>query len=615
MKRAFAVAACAAAASVAPAAGATPLGKLGARTIPRAPAFAPLDLALPAREDWATYGGDYGHRRYSSLDDIKRSNVGSLVAVAHVHLQSAQGARYKGEATPIVYQGVMYLVTGSDDVFALDAVTGQLLWTYGTRLPSGLSAFVCCGWAQRGVALGDGKVFVAQLDNTVVALSQSDGHVLWQASNARWRDGYTTTMAPLYYDGLVIVGSSGGEFGVRGSVTAYDANSGRLVWRFYTVPAPGQLGANTWPAGNEWLTGGATVWNTPSADPRTGLLYFTTGNAYPWSNRGAGDDLFTSSFVALDAHTGAYAWHFQVVHHDIWDYDCPASTVLFDKRIGGVLRNVVAEPCKTGWVYELDRARGTPVLPIVEKPVPQSEYQHTSPTQPFPAGEGFARQCADRKAFPKRAPDGKPFRFGCIFTPFDDSRFTALAPGAGGGSNWNPSAYSPNTGYLYVCSRNSEFGYKAVPRISDVTAGGTSAVGAQLSYSTSKAATSGALTALDMGTNRIVWRRIFTRRTGQTDAACDSGALATAGGLVFLGLPAGVYRGLAAFDAKSGARLWRFRTDAGVEAPPVTYSVGGKQYLAVYAGGRTANASGVRGDSVYVFALPDRLRGTHGRVR
>jgi quinohemoprotein ethanol dehydrogenase len=573
-------------------------------TIPLAPAFAPLALADPAGDDWATNGGDYGQTRYSTLKEITTWNVGTLNAKWHIHLNgSGTESRYKGEATPLVYQGIMYTVTGAGDVFALDATNGTILWQYSAQLPA--MSTVCCGWAHRGLALGDGKVFLARLDATVVALSQQTGRVVWTASNGRWQDGYTMTMAPLYYNGLVIVGVSGGEYGARGSVTAYDERDGRLVWRFYTVPAPGDFGGGTWPLNKEWLTGGATVWNTPSVDPKLGLLYFTTGNAYPWSSRGPGENLFTASFVALKPMTGAYAWHYQVVHHDIWDYDCPANTVLFMTAIGGKLRKVVAEPCKTGWVYELDRRTGEPVTEIEEKPVPQSAFQHTSATQPIPRGDNFADQCAQPSAFPKRAADGLPFRFGCIFTPFDERAFTAVAPGAGGGSNWNPASYNPATGHLYVCSRNSQYAYKATGVASDTYSGGKSFVGVQLSFPTSKGITTGAFTAMNMSKNRIVWRHLYTKTAyHQTDASCGSGSVTTAGGLVFMGLPEGMYHGIVAYNAATGAKLWRFHTDAGIESPPMTYGVDGKQYVAVFAGGKATRETPIRkGDSIYAFTL------------
>jgi PQQ-dependent dehydrogenase (methanol/ethanol family) len=588
------------------AAGATPNGRNSAAvTIPPAPAFAPLELATPASVDWPTHGGDYGQTRYSALRQVTRSNVRRLRPAWHLRFGgSGVGSKYKGEGTPLVYNGVMYTVTGANDVFAIDAAKGTILWRYDAHLPPTITT-VCCGWANRGLALGDGRVYVARMDATLVALSQQDGHILWMASNGNPQDGYTMTMAPLYYNGLVIVGVSGGEFGARGSVSAFDARDGHLVWRFYTVPAPGQLGSDTWPPDSSWQTGGATVWNTPSVDPRLGLLYFTTGNAYPWSTRGAGDNLFTSSFVAVDPATGAYRWHYQVVHHDIWDYDCASNTVLFATRIRGLVRRVVAEPCKTGWVYELNRRTGRPVLDIEEKPVPQSAFQNTSPTQPIPSGDSFATQCARTRSFPSQGPDGRRYRFGCVFTPFDDTRFTAIAPGAAGANSWSPSSYSPQTHSLYVCSRETQSAYKAIPAASGTYSGGRAFVGAWLGVPFVKRITPGALTAIDVRTNRVSWRRVFRNTVhGQVDASCLGGSLATAGGLVFLGLPQGVYHGLAAFDAKTGKRLWRWPTAAGTEAPPISYSVGGKQYVAVFAGGRVGHGLPVvKGDDIYAFTL------------
>jgi len=607
------LAAAAAVMAAASSASATPSGSRGttdvnraAVTIPPVPAFAPMDLADPAGADWATNGGDYGQTRYSSLSEVTTDNVRRLKLAWHIHLNgSGTASKYKGEGTPLVYQGIMYTVTGAGDVFAIDAAAGTILWQYSAQLPQAMNT-VCCGWVHRGLALGDGKVYLARLDSTVVALSQQTGAVLWEASNGRWEDGYTMTMAPLYYNGLVIVGVSGGEYGARGSVTAYDARDGHRVWRFYTVPGSKDFGSGTWPRykSKEWLTGGAPVWGTPSVDPKTGLLYFTTGNPYPWSGRGPGDNLFTASFVALNAMTGTYAWHYQVVHHDIWDYDCPSNPVLFRTAIAGALRKVVAAPCKTGWVYELDRETGTPVTEINEKPVPQSAFQNTSPTQPIPAGDNFSNQCAQPSAFPKVAFDGRGFRFGCIFTPFDARRFTAVAPGAGGGGNWNPAAYNPTIGYLYVCSRNSQSAYKAIPYVSGTYSGGKLFVGAQLAFPTSKILTTGAFSALRMVTNRIVWRRHYTKTAyHQVDASCGSGAVATAGGLVFMGLPEGMYHGIVAYNAKTGKQLWRSHTDAGIEAPPMTYSIDGKQYVAVFAGGRTRGTAGLKGDDLYAFTL------------
>jgi PQQ-dependent dehydrogenase (methanol/ethanol family) len=591
--------------SATPASSAPAKRDRAAVTITPAPAFAPNDLVPPAQADWATVGGDYGQTRYSALKQITTKNVRRLRLAWHVHLNSsAVQAKFKGEGTPLVYKGIMYLVTGANDVFAIDASNGTVLWQYAAALPSTIPS-VCCGWISRGLALGDGKVYVSRLDATVVALAQDSGRVVWTASNGSPEDGYTMTMAPLYYNGLVIVGVSGGEFGIRGSVTAYDARDGRRVWRFYTIPAPGEPGAATWPSNEQWQNGGGPVWSTPSVDPKEGLLYFTTGNPYPWSNRGPGDNLFTSSFVALKPETGAYAWHYQVVHHDIWDYDCASNTVLFSTTIGRIVRKIVAEPCKTGWVYQLLRRNGHPASRIDERPVPQSKFQNTSRTQPVPVGGRFSNHCSQARTLPRVASDGKPFRIGCIFSPFDRRQYTAVAPGVRGGASWGPSSYSPQTGNLYVCSRDTQSAFKAVGTISSV-AGGRPFVGVELSYPSSTRVITGSFTAIHMSTNRVVWRRRYTKAAlKQLDASCESGSLATAGGLVFTGLPQRMYHGLVAYHAATGRRLWRVHTDAGVQAPPITYSVGDTQYLAVYAGGQATQGTAVaKGDDLYAFALP-----------
>jgi quinohemoprotein ethanol dehydrogenase len=578
-----------------------------------APVFAPTDLVPPAGANWATNGGDYGQSRYSTLNQVNQGNVGSLKEAWHIHLDgSGTGGKYKGEGTPLVYEGTMYMVTGNSDVFALDATSGAKLWTYHSQIPQDMST-VCCGWDARGLALGEGRVYVAQLDGTLVALDQQTGGILWAARNSRWQDGYAMTMAPLYYNGLVMVGVSGAEYGARGSVTAYNAKTGKRVWRFYTVPTPGDIGSGTWPNNTEWMHGGATIWNQPSVDPALGLIYFSTGNADPWASRGPGDNLFTSSIVSLDAMTGDYAWHFQMIHHDIWDYDCPSNTVLFNRDIGGVSTKVVAEPCKTGWVYALNRTNGNPALRIDEKPVPQNAFNNTSATQPVPAGDAFGNQCPVAANFPTTAPDGKPFLFGCIWTPFDDQQYTVMAPGAGGGNNWNPSSYNPNTGFLYVCSHGGYYAYKSIPNASNTYVGGQTFIGLQIGPPKPGTEYQGDFVAMDMGTNKVAWRQHYSGATtpdwvGANSSECDSGSVTTAGGVTFMGLPEGLYHGAAAYNATTGAELWRVQTDAGVEAPPMTYSVAGKQYVSVYAGGLvTLGPEGAtnltHGDSLYVYAL------------
>jgi quinohemoprotein ethanol dehydrogenase len=597
-----------------PTAFATPHGANGqaktAVTITNAPAWTPAEQAATPMRDWINVGGNIQQQHYSGLNQINTGNVGSLKEAWHVHLDgSGLASKYNNEATPMVYNGVLYITTGNNDVFALDAATGQRLWKHLSNIPQNINT-ICCGWDARGLAIGEGKVFAAQLDGKLVALDQQTGNLVWAASNARWQDGYTMTMAPLYYRGLVIVGLSGSEYGARGSMTAYDAKTGHRVWRFYTVPTPGEIGSGTWPNNTEWTRGGATVWNTPSVDINTGLIMFSTANADPWSSRGPGDNLFSAAYVALDAMTGEYAWHFQVVHHDIWDYDCPNPTMILNNVFGGVMQTAMVESCKTGWMYVINARDGNPLLQIDEKAVPQNAFQNTAATQPIPVGDAHSRQCPTQSEFPAQAPDNQPFLFGCIYTPFDDKQFTATAPGAGGGTNWSPSSYNPATGYVYICSGNTQFGYKAIPNASATYVGGQTFIGLQFAFGNANAPTSGDFTAMNVLNNRIAWKQHY-QAAGQPGgfaaptAACSGGSLSTAGGLVFVGLPAVLGRALVAYNAATGQQVAQLATDATVNAPAMTYSVDGKQFLVAYADGRSNTGTpAVMGDSVYAWALP-----------
>src|SRR5438128_2557700 len=277
---------------------------------------------------------------------------------------SGIGGKYSFEASPLVKNGIMYVITGNDDVFALNAKTGEILWEYWSGIDQKIST-ICCGWVNRGLAMGEGLLYFGQLDANVVALDMKTGKVKWKTPIEKWENGYTITSAPPYDEGLVYSGISGGEFGVRGRVTALDAKTGEIKWRWYTLPGPGERGSETAPPGTgHSMRGGATVWNTPALDPQLGLLYFAAGNCgpdYDGSMR-EGDNLFCTSMVALKAKTGEYVWHFQQVHHDIWDYDAASPVVLFDTVIDGQPRKGIAEAGRTGWVYILDRTNGKPPI-------------------------------------------------------------------------------------------------------------------------------------------------------------------------------------------------------------------------------------------------------------
>ena len=321
-------------------AGSAAAALLAAPSFAQKPAqdFSGRALTQPPRTSWPTNGGNLYNQRYSPLREINTTNVGTLKGVWRARLNgSGASPQYSGEAQPIVYDGVAYISTGANDVFALSLDDGKVLWQYEAHLDPNLTS-VCCGWTSRGVTLGEGKVFAGQLDGKLVALDRKTGKVAWSIQAERWQENFSITAAPVYVDGKVIVGFAGADRGTRGRVKAYDARNGKLLWTFYTIPGPGEPGHESWPKDNDaWKYGGGSIWQTPAVDPELGLVYFSTGNAGPDYNGAyrAGDNLYTSSIVAVDLGTGQYRWHFQQVHHDIWDYDAPNPVVLFDVRIGG----------------------------------------------------------------------------------------------------------------------------------------------------------------------------------------------------------------------------------------------------------------------------------------
>ena len=570
-----------------------------------APAFSAEELAADPRENWITNGGSLSNARYSPLDEIDADNVDELKGVWMTHLNgSGEATKYSAEATPIVYQGVMYVVSGADDVFAIDVETGKKLWVYEAKLPAEIDT-ICCGWTNRGVALGEGKVFLGRLDGTLVALDQKTGEVEWKTTIGRWQKGETVTSAPLYYKGLVYSGVSGGEFGIRGRLTAVSAKTGDVEWKFWTVPGPGETGHDTWEGGGDsWKSGGAPLWNTPAVDPELNMLYFSTGNASPDLNGSGrpGENLFTASIVALDADTGKYKWHFQEVHHDIWDYDAPSPVVLWNAKIDGEEVKGLSQPGKTGWLYMLNRETGEPIHQIVEKKVPQDKKQQaTWDTQPFPLTEAFVPQTTSEAEFEEikeLAEDtfkGEDVAIsqGEIFDPFGKDA-KVLAPGPSGGSNWPPSSYNRNTGDVYICGIAGYAGYRT-HGLEELTRGNVfiSSVLTLTGFGTYD----GTLTAQDVETGEIEWQREFE------DEACYSGTTTTAGNLVFVGRSNGEFTAL---DAESGDELWSFQTGAGANTTPAVFEWEGKEYVAFYAGGNSLAAS-AHGDNLWLFSLDGEL--------
>jgi quinohemoprotein ethanol dehydrogenase len=553
------------------------------------PKFSAAELTAPPTTAWITNGGNVYNQRYSPLTEINRANVATLAPVWRTHLNgSGTESKYSGQAQPIVYDGVIYMATGANDVFALDVDTGRILWTYEANLDPNITV-ICCGWMSRGVALGEGKVFSGQLDGKLVALDAATGNVAWSTQAETNADGFSITSAPLYYDGLVITGFAGGDRASRGRVKAYDARSGELEWTFYTIPGPGEFGHDTWPSFNDtWQYGGAAVWQTPAVDPELGLVYFSTGNPGPDLNGGVrpGDNLFSVSMVAIEAKTGKYRWHFQQVRHDLWDYDSPNPVVLFDAVYDGETRKGIVEIGKTGYVYILDRVTGEPLVGMVDTPVPQEPRQATAATQPIPVGDEVIPHEIDIE------PEGfKLINNGRIFTPFWDEP-VVVKPLGTGGANWPPSSYDPATNLFYVCAADGAAAYSTKEGGAEwvMPTPGSRYFGGD--YTRSRVPRRGVLAAVDVRTNRLAWRQ-------QWGELCYAGSTVTAGGLLFIGRNDGR---LTALDKADGTQLWEYQTDAGIHAAVSTFEHNGRQYVVANSAGSFFPGT-TRGDSVYLFAL------------
>ncbi|HET8743176.1 MAG TPA: PQQ-binding-like beta-propeller repeat protein [Gaiella sp.] len=557
------------------------------------------DESSGAAADWTTNGGAMTNQRYSTLDDIDTSNVGRLKGVWRTHLNgSGIAAKYSGESQPIVQDGVIYITTGNDDVFAVSVDTGKILWEHKSNISQDIST-ICCGWLNRGVALGDGRVYLGQLDGKVVALDKDTGDPVWSRQLVQWQKGQTVTGAPLFLDGTIYIGVVGADFGTRGFLEAIDAETGKSVWRAYMVPGPGERGNDTWPDNSSYLRGGASIWSTPAYDPDLNLLYVTTGNAgNDWfGGDREGDNLYAASIVAIDRDTGKVEWHFQEVHHDIWDYDTPAPAMLFDVDANGGTTKGVAAPGKTGWLYLLDRETGKPLYGIDEKPVPQNAEQKTAKTQPFPRNGEFIPHTpptAKEIARVKSEITGKAKSLPVVvakemFTPATTDRMLIYRPGPQGGNNWEPASYNPGTHMFYVCAADQTVGVAAAD-LEFVEGKGFAGIGAiaGIGYNES----SGTLTAIDATDGSVAWQK-------QWPDACYSGTVTTRGNLLFVGRNNGE---LQAYDARTGDQLWSFQTGAGANDTVSVFEQNGKEYVAFLSAGNSLMAT-AHGDSLWLFSL------------
>ena len=529
-------------------------------------AFAFMLAAAPlfAASQWSTVGGDSGNTRYSSLTQINAQNVTKLGA-AWMSEKITPPPSSRG--VPVVDKDLMFL-TAPPFVYAVNIGTGQIAWKYRAAPGEGGLFGPPGSPAREGVAVGEGLVFVGLSDSHLIALREDTGELVWKTSLAA-PSGEPTgapSGAPLYADGLVSIGTNA-DYGYRGQIVAVDAKTGHEAWRFFVVPSPGEPGSNTWPKNNNaWKHGGGAIWLVGTYDPALGLVFYATGNAVPQygGEHRPGDNLYTDCVVALDSKTGKLRWHYQVVHHDIWEADVAEAPVLFDAQVNGQSRKAVAAMRTDGYLFMLDRVTGKPLGKIEERRVQQDAFQKTAATQPYPVGADHVLPDCD---YWKTQPLPRGFELGCFFTPAAAEKPNILAPVYG--MRATPMAFDPQTQFFYVTGdaalqwfRRADdpdyFSLSFSQRVPGLN---------KLGY--------GVLAAIDTRTDKIAWKKEFHDER-------PSGALATAGGLVFQMPGDG---NLQAYDATNGNLVWQFQTGALGGSPPFAFESGGEQYVATIVGG------------------------------
>jgi PQQ-dependent dehydrogenase (methanol/ethanol family) len=575
------------------------LGIHGAQAAPGAVDEARIIGADSEPGSWLAHGRTYGEQRFSPLDAINADNVGTLGLAWYADLGTRRGL----EATPIVVDGVVYTTGDWSRVYAIDAKTGKQLWAYDPKVPREWGAKACCDVVNRGAAVWKGRVYVGTIDGRLIAIDAATGQLVWETLTIDRSKPYSITGAPRIVKDKVVIGNGGAEFGVRGYVSAYDAATGQMAWRFWTVPgnpAKGfetpdmELAAKTWNPAGEWWNkggGGGTVWDSMAYDPELNLLYVGVGNGAPWNrwerSLGEGDNLFLSSIVALNPDTGRHVWHYQTTPSETWDYTATQHMILADITLGGQLRKVIMQAPKNGFFYVLDRATGQFIS--AENYVHVTWATHVDPATGRPV-----------ESDPKQYRDQKKLTFPAPF----------------GGHNWQPMSYSPLTGlvyipamdlpYTYAQEKGFEYGRHPWNMAVDMTAAmppaGQDPI---LTRKVMRAIAKGHIAAWDPVAQKEAWRV-------QHDGPWNGGMLSTAGNLLFQGNAKGE---LVAYRADNGQRLWSAGTQSGIVAPPVTYSVDGEQYVAVMVGwgGALGLAGGIaphEGDKVGGRLLAFKLGGS-----
>jgi len=605
-----------------------------------------MGAAAPAAAGWTVYGGNQAATHYSPLNQINRENV-SRLRPAWVHNAPPEAARYRGsvECTPLVVDGVMYIVGAALIVQALDAATGKLLWTHAP-LSSGPQR--SGAGTSRGVTYwkdGDRERIFAPVQNRILCLNAKTGNIVETFGDngaidlekdvdrdlTRGETIVATTPGGIYRDLLIVStrDAEGPRPAAPGHIRAYDVRTGKRRWIFHTIPHPGEFGYDTWSPDSWKTTGGANCWGGLSIDEARGLVFVSTGSAtfdfYGGDRVGA--NLFANSVIALKAETGERVWHFQTVHHDLWDYDIPCQPTLVTITHDGKKVDVVAQVSKTGWVYLFERATGKPLYPIEERPVPQSDIpgEKSYPTQPFPTNPPpFARQGISREDLTNISPEAhawvaeqlKDFRFGTMFTP-PGKQDTIVLPGYHGGALWGGASFDPETEWLYV-------NHNEIPWSTSLLDAPQEA-GYRYNFSGYKRNVDqdgypvirppwGRISAIDLRNCKIVWQvahgeyeALSARGIPPTGTYTRGGNIATKGGLLFsAGTLDNKFR---AYNSETGKRLWETPVGGGAFATPSTYMVNGKQFVVVPVSvsqdsAETSPAGGYKPGDFVAFALP-----------
>ena len=530
---------------------------------------------------WAIAGHDYGNTRFSPLKQITSDNVGKLQLAYSLSLASLRS----NESSPVVVGDTLYVSSswGPKNVYAVNAATGVQKWLYQPDIPDDVLQYACCDVNNRGVSYADGKIFVGRLDGKLTALDAATGKELWTSTVVDYKQGSVITSPPLIVRDKVITGFGGGEYGVRGALLAFDVKTGKQLWQSFTVPAPGEPGSETW-KGDTGLHGGGAAWLVGSYDAKTDTVYWGTSNPGPWNTgvRSTGDgnfgkltNLYTASTLAIDPNTGKIKWHIQGTPADAWDYDGVNELLLADLKIGGASTPVLMKADRNGFFFVANRETG--------KVISAEKYVFANWAKKWDVNTMRAEEDPDKRPGP-----GHPAKDIC--------------PNLIGGKNWQPMSFNPQTGLVYIPTNNVCMDWG----VSDVSyKRGVFYLGAEFPTKEGPGGFLGELVAWDPVANKKVWGV-------KEDLPFNGGTLSTGGNLVFSGNLHGDFR---AFDAKTGKVLWSKNLGTGIGAGPVTYSVGGKQYVAIVVGrtaalpaflgevGKKMVAAAPEGGALFVFSL------------